>query len=327
LTGLASLPPELLVIPPLAVAAGVDLYLTLLFLGAATTTSWWDGPLPGALGDLDSLGILIVVGGFYVAEFSAERFPPAALVWNTFHAVIRPLSGGLLALLLLDGQPPLILFGGAIAAGLIASLAHAVRSGGVILRWLSSATHPKTVLVSLLEDVLVIALLTLVLDLPLVALAASVVAAAAGSFGARSNIRAFGFAVRLAAGRAFQTLGQRRWVASDGLPIWIRDALEDDVMAPGGGLRGSRVGVYRLPGAPRFATGWVVVRGDSPLFVFPSRKGFGRVDLGTLVANAVEERGFFRRVDLQSDTGAPPRIFFGLDGPSEESLRSEFLFR
>ena len=92
-------------LPPLALAAGVDLYLTLLFIGAAPTMGLWEAPLPGALSDLDSPGVLIMVGTFYVLEFAAERFPPAALLWNAFHAIIRPVSGTLLALLILDGQP------------------------------------------------------------------------------------------------------------------------------------------------------------------------------------------------------------------------------
>ena len=34
----AGLPPEILVLLPLAIAAGIDLYLTLLFLGVMPTT-------------------------------------------------------------------------------------------------------------------------------------------------------------------------------------------------------------------------------------------------------------------------------------------------
>lgn len=95
---LDGLPPEILILilAPLAIAAGIDLYLTLLFLGVMPTTTWWSDPLPGALGDLDSLGIMVMLGGFYLLEFAAERFPTATLVWNAFHTVIRPVSGALL---------------------------------------------------------------------------------------------------------------------------------------------------------------------------------------------------------------------------------------
>ena len=324
---MADLPPELLVLVPLALAAGIDLYLTLLFLGAAPTTPWWDSPLPGSLGDLDSLGVLVTVGGFYVMEFAAERFPPAALVWNAFHAVIRPVSGALVALLLLEGQSlPILLLGVAMAAAL-ASLAHAVRSGAAILRWLSPGATPHVLLVSLLEDALVLGLVALVLDLPTTALGLSIGLILFFAPTAPSNIRAFAFAIRLSANRAFQTLAQRRWLGQEELPAWVRSSLANDVLAPGGGLRGSPAGAYRLPGAPRFATGWVVVRGGSPIFV--SRRGPIRtwaVDLGSLDAELVSDTGFFRRVDLTSSAGVSSCVFFSVSGPSEGSLRAEFLY-
>jgi hypothetical protein len=52
----------------------------------------------------------------------------------------------------------------------------------------------------------------------------------------------------------------------------------------------------------------------------------GVVDLGSLAAKEVSDTGFFRRVDLTSVTGAGACVFFSVNGPSEESLRAEFLF-
>ena len=325
---MTDLPPELLILVPLALAAGIDLYLTLLFLGAAPTTPWWDHPLPGALGDLDSLGVLITVGAFYILEFAAERFEPAALVWNAFHAVIRPVSGALLALLLLEGQSLAIQLPGVALAAALASMAHAVRSGGAILRWLSPETSPHVLLVSLLEDAVVLAIVVLALDLPIWAPGVSIALVLVSAPTAPSHVRAFAFAVRLAADRAFQTLAQRRWLGQEELPAWVRRSLAGDVLAPGGGLRGSPAGAHRLPGAPRFSTGWVVVRGGSPIFVYrrrPDRQSV--VDLGELVSERVSDTGFFRRVDLtaRGDTGVC--VFFSVNGPSEESLKAEFLFR
>jgi hypothetical protein len=327
------LPAELLILAPLALAAGIDLYLTLLLIGAAPTTPWWSHPLPGALGDLDSPGVLLMVGTFYLLEFSAERLPPAALLWNAFHAIIRPVAGALLALLLLDGAPVSVMLGGALAAGALASLAHAVRSGGAIVRWLGSNSAPHALVVSLLEDAIVVGLVVLALDTPLWALRVAGALALVATVTAPSSARAFAFAIRLAAARAFQPITLRRWMGPEDLPAWVRRRLADDVLAPGGGLRGSPVGAYRLPGAPRFAWGWIVIRGSSPLFVYPGGPLPGRaggrpraVDLGALRAERVIEAGFFRRVDLKSTAGAPACVFFGVDGPSFESLQSEFLF-
>ena len=321
------LPVELIALAPLALAAGIDLYLTLLFLGAAPTTSWWGHPMPGALGELDSLGVVITAGGFYLLEFAAERYPSAALLWNAFHTVIRPVSGVLLALLLLEGQElPAVILGAAMAA-LLASFAHAVRSGGAILRWLSSAHTPHVLLVSLLEDTIVLGLVALVLDLPRVALGAAGVLVLVSIRGAPSHVRAFAFAVRLVALRASRTLAPRRWLGQEELPAWVRQTLAGDVLAPGGGLRGSPVGAYRLPGAPRFATGWVVVRGGSPIFVHRRRADpESAVDLGTLEVRGISDTGLYRRVDLGQAGGASACVFFSVNGPGEASLRAEFLF-
>ena len=322
----AGLPPEILVLLPLAIAAGIDLYLTLLLLGAMPTTTWWSEPLPGALGDLDSLGVMVVVGGFYLVEFAAERFPTATLVWNAFHTVIRPISGTLLALLLLDGQAPLVITAGAVTAGALASASHSIRSGASILRWLGSSPTPHPLLTSLVEDVVVLCIVALVIDQPTWALSLGLVMAVGGSVGGASRVRAFIFAVRLAAGRVFQTLGARRWTNTDEFPKWVRTALEGDMTAPGGVLRGSPVGAHRLPGVPHFVPGWVVVRGNSPIFVFRRRHEVGLVELGALDAVDVVESGFFRRVDLERPDKTRACIFFALNGPSAESLRAEFIF-
>jgi len=320
------IPPELLALTPLSLAAGIDLYLTLLFIGAAPTTGLWEGPLPGALGDLDSAGVLIMVGTFYLLEFAAERFPPAALAWNAFHAIIRPVSGVLLAMLLLDGQALPIIVGGSLLGGALASLAHGVRSGGAVVRWLGAASPPSVLLVSLCEDALVVGLVALTLDLPAWATLVSFAFLLGAAYAGPSLLRAFGFAIRLAIGRVFQTLTQRRWRTANELPAWVRSSLEnDDVLAPGGALRGSPVGAYRLPGAPRFAIGWIVVRGGAPVFVFRRRRKARHVDLGTLTPEHITEGDFFRRVDLGRKKDPPACVFFTLNGPSEGSLRAEFL--
>ena len=324
-----ALPPELIILIPLAVAAGIDLYLTLLFLGAvAPMTSWATGALPGALTDLESGQVLIVVGIFYLLEFAAERYAPSALVWNAFHAIIRPVAGALLALLLLDGEPVLLALAGAVVGGALASFAHAVRSGGAIVRWLGSATTPHVLVVSMLEDSIVVGLIALSLDLPIVAFAISIVLIGGAALVGPSHARAFAFAVRLAVARVAQTITQRRWLGPDELPLWVRSSLdgEGDVVAPGGALRGSPAGAHRLPGAPRFSTGWVVVRGGSPLFLYRRGAEAASVDLGPLAAERVVETGFFRRIDLRTSSGTPVCVFFGVNGPSEASLKAEFMF-
>ena len=68
-----------------------------------------------------------------------------------------------------------------------------------------------------------------------------------------------------------------------------------------------------------------MVRGGSPLFVYRGRKAPASVDLGPLVTEAVIETAYFRRIDLRTKSGASARVFFGVNGPSEASLRAEFV--
>src|SRR5690606_14938413 len=106
----------------------------------------------------------------------------------------------------------------------------------------------------------------------------------------------------------------------------VRAELTADVMAPGGGLRGSPAAVLRGPGLPLFATGWIVIRGDSPVFVHGRYLGGARAaELGGLEALAVVEHAFFRALDLRERRGRPVRIFFFVDGPSPEGFAAEFL--
>lgn len=315
------IPPDFILLMPLALAAGVDLYLVLLLLGVAPQTGLWDS-LPGALADLGSPGVLIIAGGFYLMELLAERWPATGLVWNTFHAVIRPLAGALLALLLLDGHPAEVVTLGAVLAGLLASLAHAARTGWGVLLWLDSAAHPNRLLVAILEDVVVVGAVVLLLDAPRWGLVASIVFLLAALRVGGSQVRAFTFAVRLAVSRVWTSLGPSRWEAADDFPEWVRGATEGRMEIPGAGARGYPAGGHRLPGAPLFITGWVVVGGGVPLFLYRRARRSRSVSLESPNGVAVTDRPFLRGVELLGPT--PVRLYFGLGGPPAESLNAEF---
>lgn len=315
-------------LPPLAIAAGLDLYLTLLFIGAAPTTGLWELPLPGALGDLHSPGVLAMVGAFYMAELAAERFPAAALVWNAFHAVIRPVSGALLALLLLGDQSLPVIVAGSLVAGAIASVSHGVRTGAWVLRGLGDVEGPSRVLLSLAEDAVVLGAISLAFHAPLWAFGCSLALLLGASPFVRPLLRAFRYAIRLGVARVFRTIGPRRWHGEEELPDWITAALADDdeAVASAASSRGCPAGAWRLRGAPRFAVGWIVVRGGRAFFLFGPRRRPGRVDLATHPPAAVHDRDLFRRIELDGD-GAPAFLFVGSTGPSTESLRAELVSR
>jgi hypothetical protein len=316
--------PLLMAVPPLAVAAGVDLYLTLLLIGAAPTLGLWPDPLPGALGDLDSPSVLITVGIFYVLEFTSERFPTAAIVWSSFHAIIRPVSGILLAMLVLDGEPLPTQIGGAAVAGFVTSMAHGMRSGAGVLHWLTGGQTVPTLLLSFAEDVVVIGIVSLTLDAPGWAFVLTMIVMLGASPLALSLVRAFEYAVLLLVSRFFVVFRQRRWSTAEELPAWVSESIEGEAGAHrAGALRGCPSGAFRLPGAPLFVFGWVVVGPQGPLFVFRRRLVGTAIDLASLAPRAIQESALFRRIDLSKE-GRRCTVFFGVGGPGVESLSGEF---
>lgn len=318
-----------LALPALAVGAGMDLYLALLLLGAAPALGFWD-VLPGALGDLASPGVLLLTGVFYLAEFAADRGFATSLVWNALHAIIRPVAGALLALLVLDGGPFWVQAAGAVVAAGLASAAHAVSTGGSLLLRLDRGAPVRPVLASLLEDVAVVGLLVLALDRPVWSAGVAGLLVVAALPLAGSQLRAFAFSLRLAVGRARRLLTGGGWTHPDDFPRWLRTALAHESTAPGG-LRGTPGAGVRLPGRPRLLLGWMVVRGETPLFVH-GRDRTARVDLGDLRPRSLEEGGFLRWAELSPRADgdeAPPSgpqslLLLPRDGPSVETLRSEF---
>ncbi len=321
---LESIPVELLIVLPLGLAAGVDLYLTLLFIGAAPTTGLWTTPLPGALGDLDPPGVVIVIGCFYLMEFAAERFPISGLVWNGFHAVIRPVSGALLALLALDGQPLWIVLLGCVLTGSLTSVTHAVRTGAAVLRWWTPERKPSTLLISAAEDAVVLGLAGAAIDAPEIAFGLGMAGTLALIPSGRSRIRAFIWALRMVVGRVFVTFGLRRWQRADELPAWVRETAERALAgAADHSIRGTRVGARGLPGASTFRTGWLVTTGVGRIFAFHGRSDRGNVDLAPMPVRDLVETDLYRRIDLETGD-ASASLLVGRGGPSRESLRAEF---
>jgi hypothetical protein len=321
---LIELPVALLALAPLSIVAGVDLYLTLLLIGVAPTTSLWETPLPGALGDLDSPGLLIVVGSCYLLEFAAERFGVSSLVWNGFHALLRPLSGFLLGVLVLDGFPLWAMTLGALCAGFVASFVHAVRSGGAIIRRLTSNDRPSPLLLSLTEDVGVLAVVVLTLDRPGAAAALAGGLLIATLPFAANRLRAFGFGITLVASRPLAGLRARRWHGSDALPSWVTEALaEDSAVQELGPVRGTPAAGHRLPGAPAFAIGWLVIREGSPAFAYRARSRSILARLEGAEASALEQHPLHRTLSLHSAAGRFHLLFRQL-GPTSETLLLEF---
>ncbi|MBW3535776.1 MAG: DUF4126 domain-containing protein [Gemmatimonadetes bacterium] len=308
---------------PLALAAGLDLYLTVAVLGGALRLGW-ERPPAGGLADLEAPWILGMAVVLWLVELFIERSPTGALVWNVVHGVIRPLAAALLTVLLLQGMPMTWVLPAAVAAGLVALVSHAARTGWSTLLWVTSQERPPRLLVSAAEDALVLALVALLLDRPeaATALGALVLAAAVGW--ADDHIRAFGFAVRLVWARTWGSLAPRRWRGPERFPRWVRRALDDDRIAPGGGLRGSPAAAVALPATGTYRSGWVVVRGGPPLFLCRIAGRVRAVELDPTATLDIYRTLFFNRVALAVPKGGAAAVLFPMDGPRIEGLQAEF---
>lgn len=318
-------PPErLAVLLPLAVAAGLDLPLTLLLLGSALSLGFETAP-PGDLGDLAVAPVLIMAAGFWVLEVWAERKWLSALGWNLAQGIVRPLAAALLALLLLPDSGLTWRVTAALVAAAIALWTQAARSGWRLLLDLADMRRPSRIVVSAAEDATTLALVALLLDAPMAAGSLAALTILLGVAWARPSVRAFAFGFRLLWGGTWGVLAPRRWRDPDHFPRWVARAVSEDAFVPGGGLRGTPAGVLAHPDLDVFRGGWVVVRGGSPLFLYRRGGSTRSVDLGVGRTSAVLRRAIHNRVEVTDPEGRTFALYFPWDGPRLEGLEAEFM--
>ena len=319
------LPPaaQLAALLPLALAAGLDLPLTLLLLGSATKLGF-QSPPPGELGDLAVAPVLVMAGLFWLLELWAERGWLSSLGWNLAQGLVRPLAGALLALLLIPDAGPVWRAAAVLIAALVALWTQAGRTGWRLLLDLARARRPSRIVVSAAEDAAALALLALMLDAPLAAAGLAVITMGLGAAWARPSVRAYRFGLRLVWGGTWGVLTPRRWSEPERFPRWMKHALSGDTFL-GGALRGAPAGALAHPELDVFHGGWVVVRGGSPLFFYRRSGATRSVELGGGQAVRVVRDQMHNRVELQDRQGRTYALCFPWDGPVAEGLEAEFL--
>ncbi|MFN0167957.1 MAG: DUF4126 domain-containing protein [Bryobacteraceae bacterium] len=152
----------------LAVAAGVNLYLAVLTIGLSLRLGWLSG-VPGDLEILAHPVVLIAAGVLYVADFIADKVPFFTPIWDTIHTVIRPVGAAFLAMSAAARLDPVMQTVAVLAAGSIALGTHSTK---MAVR-LSAHAVPEPVthsVISIAEDVGVVALLALAYTHPWVAI-------------------------------------------------------------------------------------------------------------------------------------------------------------
>jgi hypothetical protein len=319
------LPPmsQLAALVPLALAAGLDLPLTLLLLGSALSIGF-QSPPPGELSQLAIPHVLMMAAVLWVVELWAERRPLSALGWNLAQGLVRPLAAGLLALLLVPDAAPLWRALVAALAGGVALWTQAARTGWRLLLDLAGARRPSRLLVSAAEDAGAMALVALLLDTPAAATVLALMTFGLGMAWAGPSVRAYRFGLQLVWGGTWGVLAPRRWSEPARFPKWVTRALSG-YEAEGGGLRGTPAGALAHPALQVFHGGWVVVRGGTPLFLYRMGRATRTVDLGPGRTVQVVEQQIHNRVELEDAEGRTYALCFPWDGPRVEGLEAEFL--
>jgi hypothetical protein len=156
-------------------AAGINLYATVAILGLASRYGWVSLPAEYQVFDNDW-----VIGGalvLYVIEFFADKIPWLDSAWDTLHTAIRPIGGAFIAVTTLGDASPTAQVFAALLGGTVAASSHLTKAGTRVVA--NSSPEPfSNWLLSLGEDVFVVALGYMALQHPLLALAVSVAALA-----------------------------------------------------------------------------------------------------------------------------------------------------
>jgi hypothetical protein len=153
-----------------SLAAGVNLYATVALVGLAARYGWV--ALPEQFQVFNNPWIIGAAAVLYAVEFFADKIPWVDTMWDAVHTFVRPVGGALIAVAALGEASPTVeglvaLLGGAVAAG-----SHVTKASTRVAANASPEPFSNWVL-SLLEDVFVVALGLVTLKYPLIALGVS----------------------------------------------------------------------------------------------------------------------------------------------------------
>jgi hypothetical protein len=177
-----------------AFAAGLNLYATILVIGATLRLGWVVLPAPLAgLSVLSHPVVLGVAGVMYLIEFVADKVPMVDHAWDAVHTVVRPLGAAWIGWRTIGGAglPEPADVAVLLVVGGVALSAHAGKAG-TRLATASVGGHALGigVALSLLEDAVAFVLAPLALLKPLLVLGLVVVALAGLAFVIPKGFRA-----------------------------------------------------------------------------------------------------------------------------------------
>lgn len=307
---------------PLAVAAGLDLYLTLLLLAASALLGWTTAS-PDPLTDLGTPVVVALAVLFYAVETGVSRMPWAGTVWNVPNTVVRFVGAGALATLAVPTASPLVTWTAVLGASALAVAVHAARTGWWLELDLRGAPGRARILTIGAEDIVVVALLPLILERPSARVLLAALVLGVGALSVRRHLAASAFAHRLVMSWIPGVLAKGRWLDASGLPGWAHTAA--GASGPGDpAIRCTPVAAYGSAVPGRFRRGWLTVALSGPLFVWRHGGDGLVIDLSHPREARVRSEPLHHQVDLILQDGRPCGLAIPRGGPGIEMLRQLF---
>ena len=156
-------------------ASGVNAYLVVLVLGIYDRVADV-AEIPDALGRWE---VLAVAGVLYAMEFVADKIPYVDSAWDVVSTLVRPTAGAVIGVLLAGDADSLTQAVSGAVGGVNALLSHLVKAGSRLA--INSSPEPVTTLgASVIEDVVVLALVWFAVEHPAAAAAIAGVLLAVG---------------------------------------------------------------------------------------------------------------------------------------------------
>lgn len=145
-------------------ASGINSYLVVLVLGLAERFGSF-AQIPDQLARWE---VLAVAAAMYAFEFVADKVPYVDTVWDVISTAIRPLVGGTVGVLIAGDSGAINELAGGSVGGLSALASHGIKTGTRIA--VNTSPEPFTnILVSIAEDVAVLAVVWFAVNHPVAA--------------------------------------------------------------------------------------------------------------------------------------------------------------
>ena len=151
-------------------ASGVNAYAVVVLMGLLGRF----GGVEAVPESLQHTSVLVIAGGMYAVEFVADKIPYVDSAWDAISTIVRPTLGAMLGYLIAGDADSVTSALYATAGGGSALASHLVKAGNRLA--INASPEPVTNLaVSLGEDVVVVAVVTLAMYHPHVALGVAAV--------------------------------------------------------------------------------------------------------------------------------------------------------